>query len=76
MAFKFEIEKKIAPLSEPKADGMQLEVNRVSFNDRKAKIDIRPWDSTHEKMGKGIALTDDEAKVLRDTLLEEFPLEG
>lgn len=76
MAFKFEIEKKIAPLSEPRADGMQLEINRVSFNDRKAKIDIRPWDGTHEKMGKGISLTDDEAKTLRDKLLEEFPLEG
>ena len=68
MAFKFEIEKKIAPLSEPKADGMQLEINRVSFNDRKAKIDIRPWDSTHEKMGKGITMTAEELKSLKAIL--------
>lgn len=74
MAFKCEIETKIGALSERKADGMQLEINKVSYNDRKPKIDIRAWDVTHEKMTKGITLTNEEAVKLRDFLIEEFPI--
>ncbi|GEM_PF-5947269 len=34
--------------------------------------DIRDWASEHEKMGKGITLTIDEAKVLLDVLSSEL----
>jgi len=40
------------------------EVNLVSWNGRPAKLDIRAWQSNHEKCGKGIALTREEAEEL------------
>ncbi len=50
------------------AKGWTKEVNLVSWNDRKPKIDIRDWDETHEKMGKGITLTKEEAIELKNIL--------
>lgn len=44
------------------------EINLVSWNGRKAKIDIRDWDENHEKMGKGIILSKEELKALKDIL--------
>ena len=44
------------------------EINLVSWNGRKAKIDIRDWDENHEKMGKGITLSKGELKALKDIL--------
>ncbi len=66
---KFEITKKIAIVSEG-SKGWKREVNLVSWNDKKAKIDIRDWDEKHEKMGKGITLTKDELKSLKKILDE------
>jgi len=40
------------------------EVNLVSWNGRPAKLDIRDWQSNHEKCGKGIALTREETEEL------------
>jgi hypothetical protein len=40
------------------------EVNLVSWNGRPAKLDIRSWQSNHEKCGKGIALTMEETEDL------------
>jgi hypothetical protein len=40
------------------------EVNLVSWNGRPAKLDIRSWQSSHEKCGKGIALTREETEEL------------
>ena len=44
------------------------EINLVSWNGRKAKIDIRDWDENHEKMGKGVTLSKEELKALKDIL--------
>lgn len=44
------------------------EINLVSWNGRKAKIEIRDWDENHEKMGKGITLSKEELKALKDIL--------
>jgi len=66
---KFDITKKIAIVSEG-SKGWKREVNLVSWNDKKAKIDIRDWDEKHEKMGKGITLTKDELKSLKKILDE------
>ena len=69
MAFKAEIEKEIAHLQEErKADGMRLELNMVSFNERKAKYDIRAWDENHERMGKGIQMSKKEIGKLKEAL--------
>ncbi len=67
MALKFEITEEIGVLSES-ASGWKKELNLVSWNDRNPKYDIRDWDPAHEKMGKGITLTKEEALALRDML--------
>ena len=44
------------------------ELNLISWNNREAKYDIRDWDETHEKMGKGITFNQEELKKLKDIL--------
>lgn len=51
---------------------MNMEVNLVSWNGREPKIDIRPWDEEHKRMGKGIVITDDEAKELLNILKARY----
>jgi hypothetical protein len=46
------------------AKNWKKEVNLVSWNGRPAKFDIRSWQSNHEKCGKGITLTREEAEEL------------
>lgn len=64
---KYEIKENLGVLSES-AKGWTKELNLVSWNDKDAKYDIREWDPTHEKMGKGVTLSVEEVKVLRDIL--------
>ena len=64
---KYEIKENLGVLSES-AKGWTKELNLVSWNDKDAKFDIREWDPTHEKMGKGVTLSVEEVKVLRDIL--------
>ena len=60
---KYEITKHIGVLSES-AKGWKKELNLISWNDREPKYDIREWSPEHEKMGKGITLTDEELTAL------------
>jgi len=64
---KCEIKEKYGVLSES-SKGWTKELNLVSWNDGKPKYDIRDWDPTHEKMGKGVTLTEEEAKKLLEIL--------
>lgn len=70
MAFEYEIVEHIGTLGE--ANGRTLEVNMVSWNKRAPKVDIRRWDEDHTFMGKGIAMTDTEAKELYKALKERY----
>ncbi|MDR0374604.1 MAG: hypothetical protein LBH85_02655 [Treponema sp.] len=63
----YNIEKTFGVLSEEKS-GWKKEVNLVSWNNRNPKIDIRDWSPGHEKMGKGITLTKEEAAKLLEFL--------
>lgn len=64
---KFKIVKNLGSLSEsPK--GWKKELNLVSWNDKEPKYDLRDWSPEHDKMGKGITLTHEELKNLRDML--------
>lgn len=63
----YEIVKVIGVLSE-NARGWRKELNLISWNGRDAKYDIRDWAPEHEKMGKGITLTEDEAQELKKLL--------
>lgn len=65
---KYEIKENIGVLSES-AKGWAKELNFVSWNDKEPKYDLREWDPTHEKMGKGITLTLEELKKLKEILM-------
>lgn len=64
---KFEIKQQIAALSASQK-GWRKELNLISWNGYAPKYDIREWDPTHTKMGKGVTLTDPELKELYATL--------
>lgn len=66
---KYEIVNEIGVISD---DGKwRLELNRISWNGREPKYDLRKWMPGHEKMGKGVTLTDDELVKLADLLAGE-----
>lgn len=68
---KYEIAKEIGVLSEsPK--GWTKELNLVSWNGKEPKFDLRDWAPDHEKMGKGVTLTEEEAKKLKELLDSEL----
>ena len=65
--YKFEIIKEIGVLSEG-SKGWRNELNLVSWNGADPKYDIRDWAPEHDKMGKGITLTKEEAAKLKELL--------
>lgn len=65
--FKCDIVEEIGILSES-AKGWTKELNKISWNGGEPKYDIRDWAPEHEKMGKGVTLTDDEAAKLLELL--------
>jgi len=64
---KYEIKETLGILSENNR-GWAKQVNLISWNDREPKYDIRDWSPEHEKMGKGVTLSVEEMKKLRDLL--------
>ena len=66
---KYEIVNEIGVISD---DGKwRLELNRVSWNGREPKYDLRKWAPNHDKMGKGVTLSDDELIKLAELLVKE-----
>lgn len=65
--FHYEIVEEHGVISEGKG-GWKTELNFVSWGDREAKYDIRPWSPDHQKMGKGITLTKEELTSLKKIL--------
>ncbi|HOF86233.1 MAG TPA: YdbC family protein [Treponemataceae bacterium] len=65
--FSFEITERFGVLATAKS-GWTIELNKVSWGGRPAKFDIRSWSPDHEKMGKGITLTEEELAALKKTL--------
>lgn len=66
---KFEIVRNIGILAET-SRGWTKELNLVSWNGREPKYDIRDWDPDHEKMGKGVTLSEEELMTLKELLGE------
>lgn len=64
--FQYDITEKIAVLSEK--GNWTKELNKVSWNGRPAKFDIRDWNHEEGKIGKGVTLSDEEIKELKLTL--------
>ncbi|MEG0249313.1 MAG: PC4/YdbC family ssDNA-binding protein [Peptostreptococcus sp.] len=67
MAIKYEIKENIGTLS-TSSKGWLKELNLVSWNDRDVKFDIREWSEDHSKMSKGITLSNEEVRELKDLL--------
>lgn len=67
----YSIEKHIGVLSTSK-NGWTKEVNIISWNNSKPKIDIRDLAPEHEKMGKGVTLNKEEAENLIELLKQEL----
>ena len=57
----FEIKEHIALLNTSET-GWTREVNLVSWNGTKPKVDVREWDPDHQRMSRGITLTETEAE--------------
>ena len=64
---KFEIEKELGSISES-SKGWTKELNLISWNGKEGKYDLRDWAPEHEKMGKGVTLSIDELKQLKELL--------
>lgn len=64
---KFEIKESIGVIAES-AKGWKKELNLISWNGNEAKYDLREWSPEHEKMGKGVTLSNDELKALKELL--------
>ena len=70
--FKYEIINSIGVISEN--NSWKKELNRISWNGNEPKYDIRDWSDNHDKMGKGITLTEDELRKLKEIIDEEIKL--
>ena len=66
--FTYEIVEEIGVLSE-NSKGWRKEINKISWNGATPKYDIRDWAPNHEKMGKGVTLSDEEIEKLKDVLM-------
>lgn len=68
--FHFEIISKVphAVLSTNR-NGWTLELNTVKWGSNAPKFDIRAWSPDHEKMGKGVTLTNEELTKLGEAIV-------
>lgn len=65
----YKIIKTIGVLS-TSAKGWTKELNLISWNENTPKYDLRTWSPNHEKMGKGMTLTEEELLALKELLNE------
>jgi len=64
---EYEIVEELGVISE-RTKGWTRELNLISWNGGAPKYDVRDWAPNHEKMGKGITLSIEEAESLKDLL--------
>ncbi len=64
---KFEIKETLGVVSES-AKGWKKELNLISWNGNEPKYDLRDWAPEHGKMGKGVTLSKEELKELKNIL--------
>lgn len=55
-----------------KKSGWTREINLVSWNGMNAKYDIRDWSPDHDKMSRGITLTEEELRKLVELVKERL----
>ena len=67
--YQYEIVEEIGVLS-TSTKGWTKELNKISWNGGAPKYDIRDWAPEHEKMGKGVTLSEEEIGALKKLLSE------
>lgn len=67
----FEVVEEIGVISEGNG-GWAKELNLVAWNGAEPKYDIRDWNEGHERMTRGITLTEKAAKNLYELLKARF----
>lgn len=67
---QFEIINHIGTLA-TSSSGWTTELNRISWNGKEPRYDLRTWAPDHTKMGKGITLSEDDIIALSEILKKE-----
>lgn len=70
---EFRIHEHIAVL-ERHENGWKRELNIVSWNGGEPKLDIREWSEDHEKMTRGITLSEEQGRKLSDALSKRYAI--
>lgn len=70
-SIKYELINVLGTISEG-SKGWKKELTRVSWNGGEPKYDLRTWNENHEKMGKGITLTEEELRRLKEVIDQEI----
>ena len=70
--FKYEILDNVGVFFNSK-NGWTKEINIISWNGAEGNVDIRSWSPDHSRMGKGISLTVEEFKALKELMNEINP---
>ena len=70
---KFEIANELGVILEG-SNGWRFEFNRVIWHGRDPKYDIRQWGPNHEKMGKGVTLSEQELRTLKVLIDNEISI--
>lgn len=65
----YEVKRRITVLSENQKTLWRKELNLISWNGANPKYDIRDWSPDHQKLSKGITLTEDEMNRIKDVIL-------
>ncbi len=65
---KMEIVSHLGVLSQNERTGWTKELNITKVNNKDPKYDIRDWSPEHDKMSKGVRLTEEELQELKTLL--------
>ena len=69
-ALSYNIDQALGILSQSEDGQYTTEVNMISYNDKRPKLDIRRWNKKDGKMLKGVALSWEETQKLVEILQE------
>ena len=70
----FDIMEHIAVLDEigGREEKWTKEINVVAWNGGKPKIDVRDWNGSHDRMSRGITLTEEQAEKMTRALVDRY----
>lgn len=69
-AFSYNIDQKLGILAQSEDGKYTTEVNMISYNKARPKLDIRRWNQEEGKMLKGVALNWEETQKLLEIIQE------